>query len=731
MSSPIRGERQIPLDITTARSEGAGDIPALTAYAFTSGGALIDAQPIDEKGNTRLSLPLSGDGDALRIVLGPPIEKEELDVAEVLRRGGIDAHVALRPNIEKLPPLHFELTPERIRPWLGRRCVVKGTLLKRTISGGLSQELPVCNAAVDIWEVDPWPRIIVRLPDFELERLRDILDGPWPPIRWPIPPRPPEERFPGLFPDLLGPVGLNPQPLPPRVALRSRVATSAQTPTLTLPADLQIAIRASRPALERALIANIALLRPILCWLYPQRVRRTKIATVFTDECGHFRTVIWRSILDTDIPDLYFTARQRVWPGFWVTIHEPQPVACHTWWNYQCGTEVTLITRHPAARTCLPCPPVIAPRFWVLFKAIGNTSVWGIHGANTTTAVGTAGHDATKVGLLNDSAPWGGTLRPRIEFDNLLRSSLGVRYYRVSYKRPSEPDTAWRASEAAIGRHYDQTIGGVPVSSIYSLGPTTVGANAHLYEIPPALPPVGQWSTGDLVQEFQSAVIDSTSVSPGVGYDAAGVPLGGDEGGHWQIRVELFDTAGVQVDPETLGIAWRVPSVTDLSGIIDTASAADLGLVDVVRNSMILTVRVDNNPCHASIAAPTLDGNPASSVCGVMNYTSLSSTVVTPFVALQRNRFADYSFYVQRGEGPGAELSVSDVAATTPAGMPAPPSSTVGNLLDGCAIAGFTEQLYVAHRATDGWNRQSQYDASRVRAFVLAPVTVVAPVAVL
>jgi nitrite reductase/ring-hydroxylating ferredoxin subunit len=43
----------------------------------------------------------------------------------------------------------------------------------------------------------------------------------------------------------------------------------------------------------------------------------------------------------------------------------------------------------------------------------------------------------------------------------------------------------------------------------------------------------------------------------------------------------------------------------------------------------------------------------------------------------------------------------------------------VGSLLDACVLAGFTEQLYVAHMATDGWSRQSQYDTSAARAFVL------------
>jgi hypothetical protein len=470
--------------------------------------------------------------------------------------------------------------------------------------------------------------------------------------------------------------------------------------------------------------------RPILCWLFPMFVRKTKLVTVMTDECGHFRAVIWRSIFNLDQPDLYFIARQRVWPFFWTTIYEPFPVACHTHWNYVCGTEVTLVTTHPAAHACPPCPPVIAPNNWVLFMAVGNTSVWRIHGANDSTKIGAPGHDPAKLGLLDDAAPWGGSLRPRLEFDSSLRSDLNVRYYRVSYKRPAEAESEWRPNTDAIFRHYTHEVGGDLILEQYPLGPNTVGTQPHLCEIPPALPPIGQWSLPNVVLDTQSAVIPTTTVAPGHGFDENGAALGTDEGGLWQIKVELFDAAGNLVDPEALGIKWRVPASNDLTGTIQTRDAATLGLVDAALNRMVLTLRVDNNPTFARIDAPAVGGSTAADECGVMNYATRALAVDVPFLALQRNRFATYSFYVQRGAVSPAEYSVASTAAATAAGMPAtiPPSPpgdplpTVDSLLDACTLAGFTEQLYVAHMATDGWSRQSQYDSSQARAFVLAPV---------
>jgi hypothetical protein len=347
--------------------------------------------------------------------------------------------------------------------------------------------------------------------------------------------------------------------------------------------------------------------------------------------------------------------------------------------------------------------------------------VWRIHGANTTTKVGAAGHQASQYGLLDNTSPWGGTLRPRLEFDNSLRDSLNVKYYRVSFKRPSEPDTDWRPSTDAVNLHYTHEVGGDLILENYPLGPVSVGTSAHLYEIPPALPPTGQWSIPNAVLDTQSAVFNTVDVAPGTAFDASGNPVGTDNGGLWQIKVELFDTGGNLVDPEGLGIKWRVPESVDLSGTIDTEDASTLGLVDAAANCMIVTVRVDNNLCAARIDAPEVNNSTAADQCGVMNYGSKSWTVEVPFYALQRNAFADYTFYVPRAAIWPPELQTSGAAATSAATMPAAPTETVGNLIDECDIAGFVEHVDVEHRATDGWSRQSQYDAHATRAFVLKP----------
>ena len=78
--------------------------------------------------------------------------------------------------------------------WL-RFCVVRGTLLKRVVTGGLTVDLPVCGAEVEIYEVDPIWIILPKIPDLVIDRIRDLIRKPWPPP-------PPEERFPNGVPFL-------------------------------------------------------------------------------------------------------------------------------------------------------------------------------------------------------------------------------------------------------------------------------------------------------------------------------------------------------------------------------------------------------------------------------------------------------------------------------------------------------------------------------------------------
>ena len=710
--------RRVNINVSAPLLEPRGDEarPAAAAYAFSAGGAFLAQDGLDAKGQATLELSLGKAATGVRVLVGPASEDKSPQLEDLLRRGAQERHLRVEADVSKLR-VELALPPDVWRPWFLNRCLVKGTLQKRVLRDGITVDMPVCNATVEIYEVDPIWIIIPKLPKDVLDRLRDVL------VR-PIPlPDPPPELLPGTFPGpFLGPFpGPGPDPAP-RAFSRVMSATPVSMDTHRVDAQAIAAlpdaagnsglrfaaISGSDLAFRQALIDNAVLIRPLLCWFYPLFVTMSRVGTAVTDDCGHFRTTIFKSIFNPDQPDLYFRATQRLFGFFDVTIYAPTPIACHTWWNYVCGTEVSLFTSHPLAITCAPCPPIIAGDNWVLFMAIGNFPLSRIHGTGQALGAPTA----QNLGLTDGESPWGGLLRPRLEFDNSLRDNLGVKYYRLSWKRDAEPVSAYKPLTASIGRHYAHMVGSDLVLDAYPLGPQTVGTEGNLFEIPPAIPPLGQWSIPDAVEDtasgkFNTVTADGTEILDGL----------------VQIRVELFDTAGAAVNIGALGIRYFVPTSTDLSGTIHTVDAATMGLVS--GNTMVITLRVNNEPCSASIAPPAIGGGVADPCCGVLHYAP-SDTVTMAWTASHPHEFANYSFGVVRGIS-GVFSSSGPVA-----GGSFSASRTVFQLLNdnlpggcvvgGCPVAGFSENLYVAATAIDGWSRQSQYDASFVRAFVLAPV---------
>jgi hypothetical protein len=235
----------------------------------------------------------------------------------------------------------------------------------------------------------------------------------------------------------------------------------------------------------------------------------------------------------------------------------------------------------------------------------------------------------------------------------------------------------------------------------------------NLFEIPPAVPPIGQWSIPDAVEDTTSAKFPTDALAPA-----------GQEG-IYQLKVDLFDSSGALVDVTTLGIKYRVPHELDLSApaTIHTDDAAALGLVfdddGDGKKSFIMTLHVDNNVCSSSLAAPTLNGNPANP-CGVMNYDpNAPGSVTMDYTASHPHGFATYTFGLYRG----GTLLTPPTVSNQPVGAGSfSTTQTVNYLLGGCPVAGFAEYLNVWALAIDGWRRLSEYDTLTIaRGFVLAP----------
>jgi hypothetical protein len=465
--------------------------------------------------------------------------------------------------------------------------------------------------------------------------------------------------------------------------------------------EVAAAAGTSLNAFKSSLLLHPHLFRPILCWLWPWAVTTQLVATVTTDECGKFRALVYVGC-SSDQPDLYFKAYRRI--GFFrFPVYEPTPIACHTWWDYACGSEVTLITTSPFAQTCPPCQPVIAPDHWVLAMAVGNTSLAAVRGTSVALQGTTT---SSNLGLTGGGAPWGGYLRLRFEFDHTIRTDLNVRYYRVRWRKVGSGNP-WVDLDEAVWRHYAHMVGPVLMIEPYKLGPQAVGGTPNLFEVPPALPPLGQWSIPDAVVDTTSAAFPSSGLAP----------AGGGEG-LYDFELTLFDAAGNAVNANTLGIAYRVPTTLDLTATIPTANAALLGLVTAA-GRLVYRLHLDNNECTAALQPPEIGGTASADPCGLLRYDP-GDSVTLEWQALHPNGFATYHHGVVKGATPIAP-PVSSSGVVGPAPGTHLETHAVAALLGACTIAGFAETVSVWAMATNGWSRLSGYDDHAIQAFALAP----------
>ena len=714
MTNPTKKDRkstvQLKVKADLIDSQRSDKKPDVVAYAFSSGGHILDRSSVNKSGDATLNIPRSENAQRIRVIVGPKVEADDeqgLNIGEVLRRGGEEQIIRFDPDTT--PQVLVPVLPDKWLCWLKGLCSVHGKLLKKTTTGNISVDMPVCNAIVEVYEVDPWAVIVPRLPDWVIDRLRDIIvqpipiPDPIPDFEPPIPiPIPRPQPDPAPFANMRGLQlidSMERDVAQPTIRTNMQQISEMRTPEIN---QLRlIASTASTFQFRNTILDYADIIRPILCLYYPFAVTKQLVATTTTDDCGRF-TAIFSMGCSSDKPDLYFIAKQHIFPPNFpaITIYEPKPVQCYTYWNHDCGDEVTLYTSHPFARTCPPCPPVIAPNNWVLMMAIGNYPSNLIQHDSSASDYGRA-TQARSGGQVN--SPFGGFLRFRAEFDNSLRDDLNVMYYRMSWRKEGTSNP-FKAMDTEVHRHYTHEVGSELVLEAYSLGPKVVGTQSNLFEIPPALPPVGQWSVPDVLEDLTSGKFNTTEHVPPA------------EHGRYEIKMELFDASGNPVNISTLGIKYRLPDTDDLNGTIPTVDANTLGLVD--GNDFVMTIHIDNNECSASLPAPTINSTPANE-CGVLDYNPLApGTVEMPFTASHPNDFATYRFHLRRGIN---LLTPPSISGQPVASVVSPITANVNDLLGGCPVAGYSEDVYVYAMAFNGWSRLSGLDAHENRAFVLAP----------
>lgn len=729
----------VPIEIRFEGADPDAQAPELVAHAFDARGRHLASTPL-KKGTGKLQLPGEADGAEVRFLLAPPgDDRETPSYAKLMRAGALQRRIRITEKEARLDITLLEPDWSRL---LLCRCVVRGRVVKRVpLPDGSVQELPICHTRVTICEVDRLPRLIYRLPDDLIRRLRDELVHV---IREPIPL--PDPR-PGPFPDPFPPPrpGPGPDPAPfERVAVRGLAEPQPQSSRALLSASHETALEtrsialddlALRPLLRATqipdiraqLVANVELLRPFLClwpWLDPYFTWRVDcLETVHVDADGRFETVI-RYPCGGDRPDLWFRAEQ-LHGSSWETIYA-RPVRCSTHWNYACGTEITLVVTDPSAVPCVPEDPVDPPPgigTWIMPLAVGGAKIWGTPPGAPAAPFGWVRSD----GLIDygggQDSPFGSTLALRHGHSYDIPN--GVTHYRWSFRRTGTAD-AWKPlTREVIRRYVKQSPGALPTFPAYVLGPKTVGGQADLFEFKPHSPPgpdagdpagtITYWPVDNWFGDIWSGFFETLALEGGVAAAA----------GSWDMRLEAFDATGTRVAPGAGTFRFIVPTGTGPDGVTILARAAQP--TEIVDDAFVFRIHVDNNACDAVLEAPTIGATATADACGFLRYDPASGAPVTlSFTASHPNGHARLGVSLVRGTtAVGAANASGDVddatvgAYTNDGSMHFSNSFAIGTLLGTCANAAFAWHLHVHAKAMNGFSSIDAYDAGAVRAFAL------------
>lgn len=722
---------------------------AYSAYAFDARGRLVAQSPVNEKGEATLDVPEKA-APKLRIFLaqGPP-EHEKPSLEDMVSWAAYEPQWTFDPEkrMYELEPVPAHL----VKLWLMCRCRVRGFVYKPVSIHGDTHRMPVCHARVHICEVDPLILLIPRWPDDLILRLRDEILYPRPPL-----PDPPEFEFdPHVFDpspinianmqplrkalDLSsGPNWLNPQPEPPRPALTALSELGAAEMLKAMPLELRAGLASpSVPVVRKALVDHLAFLKPFWClfpWIY-RFFRLHELAVVETDHYGRFDRSIWYHCFDR--PDLYFWVEYFL-AGVWTTVYRPW-VRCHVYWNYACGSEVSI--------------PILDPRVpWCHDDTVSGkqVSVLSIGNGISVSEIRTVGAGAGE-GLTTDGEPMGGVLEPHAFFGYDDLAAAGITHYKWSYRKIGAAD--WKVMDRKVVRHYAVMAAGHLVFLPYLIGPDPAFPGNNLFQIPPRDPPAGSlgWAPIDAREDTAT------------GFFLSHLEEGGDAEaaqGKYELKLELFKSAApaipVNLTAEGVTLSIATDSAPFGPGEVETrtvpvdprpahilhpmpdrviANAAG----DIVAFRLVL--HVDNNVCEAAIHDVRV-GAAVAGPCGFIPYPALAANATISFLARHPHNFGKFRFQVFKGSSGRVEAAC---APSPDASYPALPQTgvaassgfvhdgagnytknvPVGVLLGACpGKAAFSETHWVYAMATDGWQRLYYLDGRpnpESKAFALEP----------
>lgn len=696
------GAKKVTLQVRANLQGLTGDDerPSVHAYLFGASGELVDSKPLDARGRASFTTDAgSGEQRKYRVAVGP--ETQQIRRLSTFGAQFAERRAALGDTVN----VDLDILAEHWRCWYGVLYFVRGTVNKKITVGDQTILRPVCNADVEIYEVD-LRLCLLTLPEHLLERLREGLirefdpPGPDPVIRRRLPEL---ERVPPL-----------PGPLPRHSAAAAAddaPAEGARALRSAAPATLPPAVlRAARPQqLRRLLIDNLTLIKPLLCiYLGPPFCYRTELLrTVRTDATGRFATIIG-FLCPTEEPDLYFKVKQEI-NGVDKTIYAPTPIPCHTYWNYVSGTEVDILVTDPEAISCQGDPVPDANGCYVMPLGVGFDGwhqVLNAHGKTPAVA---------NRGLYNGDDPYGTSLDFTMKMHDSLQAK-GIRYYRWSYRR--EGTLAWtHIATPIIHRYLDQSPP-KPKIRTFDLGPTGAGGEVNLFRLRnPNLDWVEIRASDRTYARWVTADFE----------DGVWTPLVTD--GNYELRLQMFNAAGNVVSPGAATWRYFLPIGPEVAGEIPVEDNLALAHAD---GSLRLRLHVNNQDTVADVKSIALSGE-AVTDCQFLEYANPAQLVTITFDAnhphsAPQDFLADWSLGVRRG------ASGTPVGATSGAGSVtnATYDISVGDLLRAVTYQGvnrgpfdrcaFAVNLHTNPRTRDGYGRIRRYEAHDVGAFAVVPL---------
>lgn len=705
----------------------------MAGFLFDASGGLVTQQEV-KKGQLNLPITVAKLGHQ-RLFISPfpdDFDRQTPTIKMMDRLNAYEPIVSLNDQLidNILIPGHV------IDNWDFSLCWIRGWVVKYDTSGS------VCGAKVHICEVEKIWRWIIRLPGFDIFKLRDdlirVIEEPHIPIpHRPIPdPLPFDFRGEGLkLPTLSSHIEardelklINPQPEPPGI----NNLASKQT---NLPVETLAKLNSNSAHMVReALTENVKFILPYLClWPYWWRYRCDEITVLETDVLGRFQTLI-PYLHSGDKPDLYFWVEYEI-DGSMETVYHP-PIPCNTYWDYACGTEVTIRIKDERVPSCGAEPDPGGCVVQIL--SIGNDiSMSEINGDGASTA---------NQGLTTSGQPFGGKIEPRVWFSRSdLRDGKNIWYYRWSYRRyvsgvAPENETGWKHLTRDVVRHYPKPVSGGYSHVPYVLGPQPVGTEQNLFEITPVQNPEGkfEWNVVDEHEDLASAHFMTKTLGTGDGFEAKAL----DAAGKYELKMELFDKNGNRVNNwDTLGINLQIPNVAAPFGTdpvtFDSAPTFNRIIKSGKTAGFYMMMHVDNNLCKAEIKQVSVSGlniDPAD--CGFIFYADGASAELS-FKAYHPNDFATFSFSVVRGvrnevsrATASGRVGISPIHTNDPT-LPIreyvqqPDGKYLGTfqveelLGNGCTRAAFSEALHVWTLAVDGYGRVGGLDAFDHAGFAL------------